>query len=96
MAYATTNPPALIMQGGVGNQHPATWSYESEDGAATVDAAGYITNATKLGMKVGDIVYVTDTNASPIIVTTHVVTAITAGAADLSDTGATLGSTNSD
>ena len=85
-----------MLQGGVGNQHPATWSYESEDASTVVDAAGYITNASKLGMKVGDIVYVTDTNASPIIVTTHVVTAITAGAADLSDLGATLGSTNSD
>jgi hypothetical protein len=98
MAYDTANPPALMLQGGVGNQHPAMWSYESEDGAATVDGAGYITNAKKLGMKVGDIVYVTDTNASPLIVTTHIVATISAstGAADLTDTGATVGTTVGD
>lgn len=95
MAYSTSNPPALLV-GSFNGTHPNVWSYKSEDGASDVDAAGYITNAEDLGMRVGDVVFVTDTNASPIITTTHLVSAISAaGAADLSNTGATLGSTNS-
>jgi hypothetical protein len=86
-----------MLQGGVGNQHPAQWSYESEDASTAVDADGYITNGKKLGMKVGDIVYVTDTNASPLITTTHIVTAVNSdNSVDLSDLGATVGSTDSD
>lgn len=95
MAYATSNPPKLLL-GAFAGVGPSVWSYSSTDAAGVVDGAGYITNATALGMKVGDIVFVTDTDASPIIVTTHVVTAITSGAANLSDTGATVGSTNTD
>lgn len=95
MTYATSNPPALMFAafGGVG---PSVWQYKSTDASTAVDAAGYIANAGSLGMKVGDLVFVTDSDASPIIVTTHVVTAITSGAADLSDLGATVGSTNTD
>ena len=97
MAYSTSSPPELISTGpltGSGKK----WVYKSTDAAATVRVAGYITNARELGMQVGDIVEVHDTDASPYIVTSHVVSAInsTTGAADLSDTGATLGSTNSD
>jgi len=77
---------------------PSLWTYNSTDPAADVDGAGYFTNAKKLGMKVGDIVFVTDTDASPPITTSHRVYAIdsTTGAADLSDTGATIGSTAGD
>ncbi len=97
MAYATSNPPSLVSVGpltGSGKR----WVYKSTDAASVVRVAGYITNAKGLGMSVGDIVEVHDTDASPYIVTTHVVSAInaTTGAADLSDTGSTLGSTNSD
>ena len=94
MAYALTNPPVLIVQGGVGNQFPAQWAYNSVDGAAAlVDAAGYFSNAKKLGMKVNDIVFVTDTDASPVLMTTHIVASIdaTTGAANLTEIGATVG-----
>lgn len=97
MAYSTSSPPELITNGpltGSGKK----WIYKSTDAASVVRVSGYITNASQLGMQVGDIVEVHDTDASPYIVTTHVVSAISAttGAADLSDIGSTLGSTNSD
>ena len=57
MAYATTNPPALLQDriGGGG----AAWSYSSSDLIAA--AANYITNGKALGMKVGDAVVVYNT-----------------------------------
>jgi hypothetical protein len=98
MTYSTSAPPILLVQGGVGNQFPAQWAYNSTDAGSAVDASGYITNAKALGMKVGDLVYVTDTDASPPAVTVHRVVTISStwpGAADLAD-GVALGSTNSD
>jgi hypothetical protein len=95
MSYAETNPPVCIMPSFNGTT-PSIWSYRSTDPAASVDADGYITNAQELGMRAGDIVYVEDTDASPVVLTSHRVAAINAdGSADLSD-GATLASTNSD
>lgn len=98
MTYATTNPPQLLFKGGIGNVYPSIWGYNSTDTATAVDASGYITNAKQLGMRAGDLVIVTDTDASPVVTTTHRVVSVnaTTGAADLSDLGATLGSTNSD
>ena len=96
MTYSTSTPPVLVVQGGVGNQFPAIWAYNSTDAASDVDADGYITNGKKLGMKLGDIVMVTDTNASPRITTTHMVAAVNSdGSVDLSD-GVTIASTDSD
>jgi hypothetical protein len=75
----------------------AMWCYKSTDAATVVRVAGYITNAAKLGMQVGDIVWVHDTDASPYTVTLHIVSAInaTTGAADLSDAASTA-STNTE
>lgn len=96
MAYSTSTPPQLLM-GSFAGVGPSVWTYSSTDGAATVDGAGYITNAKGLGMKAGDIVFVSDTDASPLIVTTHIVASIAAnGSANLTDTGATLGTTVGD
>lgn len=97
MAYSTNTPPELIISGpltGAGKK----WIYKSTDANTVVRVVGYITNARALGMQVGDVVEVHKTDASPYIVTSHVVSAInaTTGAADLSDLGATLGSTNTD
>jgi hypothetical protein len=94
MTYATSNPPQLVYSplGGVG---PQTWSYRSTDAAATVDAANYITNGGDLGMRVGDLVYVTDTDASPVIVTLHQVSATGNGTTDLNDL-TTITQTDSD
>lgn len=59
MAYATTNPPALLVEkiGGSGS----VWLYKSTDDDATVNGASYFTNGVTLGMAVGDIVLVIDT-----------------------------------
>lgn len=54
MAYATTNPPALLQDRIMGGG--AVWSYLSADERATVVAAGYFTNGRLLGMKLGDVV----------------------------------------
>jgi hypothetical protein len=50
-----------------------------------VDAANYISNGVDLGMKVGDVVFVTDTDASPPITTLHQVSAGTSPGVDLND-----------
>lgn len=75
MAYSTSNPPALKSPSpltGAGQ----TWVYRSTDPAADVDAADYFSNGYDLGMKVGDLVEVTDTDTSTTI-TIHRVTAVT-------------------
>lgn len=64
MAYSATNSPSLIIS-------PATsvargtnvtgvnlFTYNSADSLATVQGSGYFTNGGELGMKVGDIVFV--------------------------------------
>jgi hypothetical protein len=94
MAYSTSAPPRLLFSG-IGTTGLQIWDYRSEDGAATVDAANYITNGGSLGMRVGDIVFVTDTNASPVIVTMHQVSATGDGTTDLNDL-TTITQTDSD
>lgn len=98
MAYSTSAPPRLVnpsftnVSGEIG-----TWDYSSTDAGTVVDASGYITNAKTLGMKVGDIVRVIDTDASPVTVTLHRVAAVnTDGSADLSDGNAFIVGTNTD
>lgn len=58
MAYAVTNPPAVLGQTLTGK---TLWLYSSADDDATVNGASYFTNGVTLGMKVGDIVLVSDT-----------------------------------
>jgi hypothetical protein len=95
MAYSTSNPPQCIRQmiGGKFRE----WIYQSTDAASVVRVSGYITNAYKLGMQVGDTVKVVDTDASPITVQLMNVVSVntTTGAADLSD-GVAITATNSD
>lgn len=59
MAYAVTNPPALIADKIGGNG--SVWLYKSTDDDATTNGASYYTNGVTLGMAVGDIVLVIDT-----------------------------------
>ena len=88
MAYSTNSPPE-VMSGpltGAGRW----WSYRSTDVATDVDATDYFTNGHALGMAVGDIVVVCDTDTSTTV-TLHRVTAVTAGgAATVSTTGLTI------
>ena len=94
MTYATSNPPRLVVQS-IGGSGPNIWTYRSTDAAATVDGANYITNGGSLGMKVGDIVFVTDSDASPPITTMHQVSATGDGTTDLNDL-TTITQTDSD
>lgn len=95
MAYSTTNPPNLVQQN-LGNRHSAEWTLTGTDAVATVRVTGYITNAKALGMKKGDLVRYTKTDASPITTQLMIVSAINAnGSADLSDGTAVTG-TNTD
>ena len=94
MPYATSNPPALVEQGGIGNQSAAEWNYSTTDALTAVQVTGYVTNAKSLGMKAGDRVKVVKTDAVPPITQVMVVASITAaGAADLTD-GTALGGAN--
>lgn len=79
MAYSTQNPPSLIAEsiGGGGS----LWLYKSADVDSTVNGAGYVSNATDLGMDVGDLVMVIDT-ATPKG-SFHFVASISGGAATL-------------
>lgn len=84
MTYSTSNPPVLVQQplaGGAGK----FWVYRSTDAASTVDDANYITNGGSLGMSIGDLVLVIDTDASPVIATWHQVSATGDGTTDLND-----------
>lgn len=78
MAYATTNPPQCLKGGPAGGLQ--LWLYASTDVHTDVDAAGYFTNGSALGMRVNDPVVVVKTTAT-IGATIHVVTAVTAGGA---------------
>lgn len=77
MTYAATNPPALVSQrvGGGG----AVWSYSSTDDVATVTGSDYFSNGDALGMQVGDLVNIFDTDGGDGGVA--FVTAVTAGGA---------------
>ena len=78
MAYATTNPPKLMVAGMGGA--PSWWNYASTDVHTDVDAADYFSNGHALGMKVNDVVIVTKTTAT-VGATVHTVSAVTTGGA---------------
>lgn len=91
MAYAVTNQPYLIaMPIACAANRPKLWCYSSTDVATDVDASGYFTDGDALGMKVGDVVIVLDSDTSTTM-TIHRVTVVTAGgAATVSTNGLTI------
>ena len=93
MAYATSNPPRLMVSSIGGG--PRIWFYTSEDAVTAVRVAGYFTNGYQLGMRAGDVVFVLDNNASPITGALCWVTSATAAETDLSD-GVTITGTDTD
>lgn len=64
MAYATSNPPVPYVVG-IGN-FPTIWVYKHTDTDDTVIAAGYVTDAASLGMKLNDIVFIVDTSTPKV------------------------------
>lgn len=87
MTYATSNPPFLIAAG-ISPDGNALWGYRSTDDAATVNTAGYFTNGLDLGLKVGDLIAVTDTDASPPATILMAVNAVSLTGTDVQDTTA--------
>lgn len=94
MAYLTSNPPAaqrdsgLVSFGAAAGAGGRQWIYKSTDAVATVQGANYFSNGSALGMEVGDIVWVHQTNAAPYKITGCIVTSVVAGGA------ASLGTTS--
>lgn len=79
MAYAITNPPKALVTG-MGEGQPSLWVYTSTDAHAAVAGSGYFTNGSDLGLRIGDLILVSKSNAT-IGTTIHYVTAVAAGGA---------------
>jgi hypothetical protein len=78
MAYSSD---ALnLLKAGVANG-PALWDYTHTDARATVEGAGYFSNAVQRGMKVGDKVIVCYTTG--YVTTIHAVASISGNAATI-------------
>lgn len=83
MAYSTNNRPYLIVPavaggfaasivgaGGAGSSDCGgnLWAYRSSDPAATVAGANYFTEGFKIGMRKGDIVFITQLSTAFAVV----------------------------
>jgi hypothetical protein len=68
MGYSVNNPPTPILAALTSGPNSTTggnkkiWLYASADPIATVQGAAYFSNGIQLGMTVGDLVFVIDTN----------------------------------
>lgn len=82
MAYSTNNPPRQILAYGFA-AGGGMWLYEGTDAHGLVEAAGYITNGARLGLRVGDLFC--SVNTANGAVTWHRV--ITVGAPSFSSSG---------
>lgn len=81
MAYSTDLPPqAIISVPGISGGTFTMWLYRSADVHTDVDASDYFSNGDALGMKVGDVVLVQETDNS-YATTRHVVSSVTSGGA---------------
>lgn len=78
MSYSTSNPPRCVARG-IGASG-STWHYQSTDVHTDVDDTNYFSNGHALGMRVGDVVLVVETDNS-YAQTTHSVISVTAGGA---------------
>ena len=94
MAYSTSNPPVLVIEGGFDGRNKV-WFYRSADAATLVRVSGYFTNGYDLGMRTGDLVIQVDTDASPLAMQLMIVNAASATATDVSD-GLAVTATDSD
>jgi hypothetical protein len=78
MAYSTSTAPGKIAQKN-GSNGRTVWSYVSADAIAVVGVADYFSNGDALGMQVGDVIIVTDSDTGATTIQT--VSAVTAGGA---------------
>lgn len=78
MAYdPAVSRPTLVSQSIAAN---GIWMYVSADVSTDVDASGYFTDGDALGMQLGDVVHVIESDNS-YLHTVHSVTVVTAGGA---------------
>ncbi len=75
MSYSTSIPPQILVPSMGGGM--AVWGYKSADAVSSVIGAGYFTNGSALGMKLGDCVLIYDSNTNDGAIA--YVTAVTAG-----------------
>ena len=100
MAYVPSELRLIVSSMG-NNGSPQVWALDGEDAHDAADVAGFISDASKRGMRVGDIVFyrrysAVSTKASLTNITMHYVAAISnAGAGDLSNI-ASVTMTNTD
>lgn len=88
-----------VVSGGIGGGAPAIWTHESSDAAALVQVSGYITDGGNRGMKVGDLVYHTDNDATPPLTSLFKVVTVSStapGPVDLANAVSATGATNTD
>ena len=72
MAYDTSNPPVLQTQGGLDGALPRRWSYSSTNlSTAIVDTTGYFSDGYQRGMRVNDLIEITQSDGTTITVVTH-------------------------
>jgi hypothetical protein len=93
MAYVPGN--LSLVMGALGGTGAQVWSLRGTDASSGVDLDGFITDGGSRGMRVGDIVIYTDTDATPPAVSVHGVNAVSStypGAVDLQDGSATTDS----
>lgn len=76
MSYSTSSPPQRLSGANGGYSH---WHYVSADAVTSVVGAGYFTNGDDLGMQVGDLVTIYDSNTGDGGIA--FVTSVTAGGA---------------
>jgi hypothetical protein len=93
MAY-TGSTLNLVVQG-IGGTNKVFY-YSTTDAAADIDASGYISDATQRGMAAGDQVVSLDTDSTDKLISSHSVSSVTAGAANLSNGITVGGGSNSD
>jgi hypothetical protein len=61
------------------------WTYSSVDAATVANGAGYFSDGDARGMKVGDLIYGFDSDASPVDGYLLIVSSVTAGGAATAD-----------
>ncbi len=99
MAGYASSTLNLILNGGIGASAPSIWTHTSTDAASVAQVTGYITDGGSRGMKVGDIVFHTDSDASPPLMSMLTVVTVSAtypGAVDLANPVTLSGASNSD
>jgi len=83
MSYSTSNPPHVIAPR-MGDGGTALWGFRSTEGTTLISSvSGYFSNGKSLGMKVGDVVFVTESDNSYALSVGSVTAISTAGAATI-------------